>query len=233
MLKTMLFRILMFVLVAAGLGGCVAPRGYYSGAYVYSGPQDSGAYFNYWYYPGLRVYYDVQRHIYFYPRNGGWVRTRELPPPMKDRLGHHVTIHSRHERPYLDDSAHRREYPARRYTPPAKKIPDQYRYRPQYDRDRYDSRRDERRDDRRNDRRDERRDDRRDDRRDTRDDRRDNRRDRYYHSAPDKGKKQKDKKSSHDKGKSKKSDRYDRERRNDKSRGYDQYDQNQQAPSKY
>lgn len=219
MSKTVFVRVLIIALVGIGLGGCVAPRGYYSGAYIYSSPPAGGAYFNYWYYPGTRVYYDIQRHVYFYPRNGGWVRTRDLPPPMKARLGHHITIHSRHERPYLDDNTHRREYPANRYSPPVKKVPEQPRYQPP--RDRYDSRRNER-DNRRDDRRNERRDDRRD-------------------SAPDRGTKYRDKKSSHDNGRgqsrgSDKSERYDRNRYNDRSRGNNRNDQDQQdqdAPRKY
>lgn len=219
MLKKMFVRTLMIGLFGASLGGCVVtPGGYYSDAgYAYSGPPVAAGYYNYWYYPGARVYYDIQRHVYFYPSNGGWVRVRELPEAWRYRLGRHETIHSRYERPYLDHDEHRREYPAYRYAPPVKKVPDQYRYRPQYDQ--RNSRRDERYDHRDNERNDNRR----------------NERSPRYYSAPEKNSRREDRSSSHDNRRSEKN-KYDRKRHEDRSNNYDRQDQQQQyqqAPSKY
>lgn len=201
-------------LIGLGLGGCtVNGRPYVSAGYVYGGPA-SMAYYDYWYYPGVSVYYDIHRHVYFYLTNGNWVQVRVLPPALRARLGHHVTVRSRHERPYMEYNSHRREYPANRYTPPVKKIPEQRRYQPQTDR--YDSRREQNRYDERYRQQYE----------------------RTHRSPPaqDKNAKRKEKSSPKGKGNSNKYDRNDRGRSDNKSRKSDQRDQYQQypeAPRKY
>ncbi|MEJ2360993.1 MAG: hypothetical protein P8Z75_06145 [Gammaproteobacteria bacterium] len=129
-------RIVLIGLAAAAslsLGGCaVNGRPYVSAGYVYGGPAGV-AYFDYWYYPGVRVYYDIHRHVYFYPSNGSWVQVRVLPPALRARLGRHVVVKSRYQRPYREYNEHHRRYPEYYYQPPQKKQPEQYRYVPRRD----------------------------------------------------------------------------------------------------
>jgi len=114
--------IVLAIVVSTALPGCVAyPRPYDSGGYVY---------FDYWYYPGIRVYYDIHRHIYFYPDGGNWIQVRVLPPELQAHLGTYVVIKSRYQQPYREFSEHHRRYPEHYYQPPQKPQPDQYRYVP-------------------------------------------------------------------------------------------------------
>lgn len=141
-----IITILLASLAGASLGGCAVYDGPYRGGYMYTSPPAGFAYFDYWYYPGVQVYYDIHRHVYFYLGSGGWIQTRVLPPPLKARLGNHVPIHSRYDRPYMEHNDHRRRYPQNYYQPPQKKAPEQYRYEPRrdyentrrYERQRYD-----------------------------------------------------------------------------------------------
>ena len=116
------FIIVLALAASAALPGCVAyPRPYGSGGYVY---------FDYWYYPGIRVYYDIHRHIYFYPDGGNWIQVRVLPPELQAHLGSYVVIKSRYQQPYREFSEHHRRYPEHYSQPPQKPQPDQYRYVP-------------------------------------------------------------------------------------------------------
>ena len=117
--------IVLAIVVSTALPGCVAyPRPYDSGGYVY---------FDYWYYPGIRVYYDIHRHIYFYPDGGNWIQVRVLPPELQAHLGTYVVIKSRYQQPYREFSEHHRRYPEHYYQPPQRPQPDQYRYVPPQD----------------------------------------------------------------------------------------------------
>lgn len=146
------FALLLAGLLGTGLGGCaVYGQPYAGGGYVQTMPPAGIAYYDYWYYPGVQVYYDINRHVYFYLSSSGWLEVRVLPPALRARLGRHVPIHSRYARPYREHNDHRRKYPSNyreapppsrnnggrspyphNYYPPAqapvKKAPQQYRY---------------------------------------------------------------------------------------------------------
>jgi hypothetical protein len=71
--------------------------------------------YDYWYYPNVQVYYNYNTGMYFYLGSGGvWITTRTLPPRLRYRLGSHVSIHSRYQRPYREYHQHRRSYPPRK-----------------------------------------------------------------------------------------------------------------------
>lgn len=153
--------LLLAGLLGASLGGCAVYDRPYASGYVQTMPPAGIAYYDYWYYPGVQVYYDINRHVYFYLGSSGWVEVRVLPPALRARLGHYVPLHSRYARPYRDYNEHRRKYPPNYYreTPrpparhnggsspyphnyypqaPLKKPPEQYqrdrRYEPEYQR---------------------------------------------------------------------------------------------------
>jgi len=102
--------IALLSLIGLSLSGCVVtPRPY---GYVRTAPPPAVAYYDYWYYPSVQVYFDVNRGLYFYlTSNRGWVETRSLPPALRVRLGGYVPIHSRFRQPYREHGEHRRAYP--------------------------------------------------------------------------------------------------------------------------
>jgi hypothetical protein len=118
-------RILNFVL-AIGLGlslsSCAVYDRPYGHGYVGTTPTVGVVYYDYWYYPDVQVYFDSRRGLYFYYSNNRWIETRVLPAYWRARLGSHVSIHSRHNRPYVEHSAHSRKYPS--HAPKKYRIPE-------------------------------------------------------------------------------------------------------------
>lgn len=105
-------------------------REYYAPAPQYSAPQAYyGEYRDYWYYPAIETYYDPRVSIYIYQEHNHWVSARALPPHLRPRLGHHVTVRSPHDRPYADHHRHRERYASGRRDPE------------RYDADRHDGKR--------------------------------------------------------------------------------------------
>jgi len=110
-------------LVAAAVGNlsaCVATGGYYEPAPYYASPgyyygDYYGDYYDYWYYPAIGGYYDPRARLYMYYEHDHWIRSHALPPHYRPYLGSHVTIHSRHDRPYEDHYKHRERYAPERY----------------------------------------------------------------------------------------------------------------------
>ncbi|MDY0307789.1 MAG: hypothetical protein EOL86_08820 [Deltaproteobacteria bacterium] len=68
------------------------------------------AMYRYNYYPDVRVYFDLDRHLYFYLDNG-WRRATRLPREFRARLGAPVVLTLDVDRPYTHHDEHRRAYP--------------------------------------------------------------------------------------------------------------------------
>ncbi|UCG78124.1 MAG: hypothetical protein JSV21_11310 [Nitrospirota bacterium] len=82
---------------------------------------DSRIKYNYMFYPAVSVYYDIDRHLWFYFETGSWRVATVLPVwivlPSRDDS---VIISVNSERPYDHYDRHKKRYPSRR---------DRYRYR--------------------------------------------------------------------------------------------------------
>ncbi|GAA0406081.1 hypothetical protein GCM10009133_13410 [Cocleimonas flava] len=67
--------------------------------------------YDYYYYPGSRVYYNAKSGYYYYPGRKSWKRTKRVPKNY--RLNHKervkVKVKSR-DKPYLNHSVHRARY---------------------------------------------------------------------------------------------------------------------------
>ena len=131
------------ILLALGLSSCVVYDRPYGPGYAHSSPPPAGiAYYDYWYYPDVQVYFDIDRRVYFYLSNSRWVEVRVLPPSLRARLGGYIPLHSRYRQPYVEYREHSIKYPPRyreerrpverhdnRYAPPARNTPYQQDYR--------------------------------------------------------------------------------------------------------
>ena len=110
-LLTRIIRIAFIVSAGLGLSSCVAYAPPPGRGHVYTPPPASVAYYSYWYYPDIQVYFDFNRQVYFYFSNNHWVQAHVLPPSLRARLGGYVTIQSRYNQPYIEYHDHRRKYP--------------------------------------------------------------------------------------------------------------------------
>ncbi len=90
------------------LSGCIIDD------YPHGSPPRAYGYYQYYYYPSVRVYYDTRRHVYFYQhRRHGWVKSRNLPNDYNLKRQPRYKLKTRHERPYVRDREHQRRYPQR------------------------------------------------------------------------------------------------------------------------
>lgn len=105
-------RIALVVAVAGVMTACVSSPHYYDPDPYYS---PRVVYHDYWYYPAIGAYYDPRARIYIYHEHNHWIRARALPPHIRPHLGHHVTVRSRHDRPYEEHHRHRHQYQPERY----------------------------------------------------------------------------------------------------------------------
>lgn len=105
-------RIALVAAVAGVMTGCVSAP-YYDEPDPYYSPR--AAYHDYWYYPAIGAYYDPHARIYIYYEHDHWIRAQALPRRMRPHLGHHVSVRSRHERPYEEHHRHREQYQPERY----------------------------------------------------------------------------------------------------------------------
>ncbi len=109
-----ILQIVLAITVTLGLSSCAVYDRPYGPGYVRQVPPATGVvYYDYWYYPEAQVYFDVNRHIYFYFTNQHWVETRVLPTYWRSKLHSYVPIHSRYQRPYIENKDHSRKYPPR------------------------------------------------------------------------------------------------------------------------
>lgn len=65
----------------------------------------------YRYYPSVQVYFDMQRDVYFYYRNGDWRVSASLPGRIRTSMGRYVTLEMETDRPYKYHGEVVREYP--------------------------------------------------------------------------------------------------------------------------
>ena len=65
----------------------------------------------YRYYPSSRVYYEKERGVYFYYRNGEWQVSVSLPTSLRLDVGDYVTLEMDTDRPYEYDNDVVRRYP--------------------------------------------------------------------------------------------------------------------------
>lgn len=93
------------LVAAAGLIAACAPIRHHPDAPRYSSPHTQ--YYDYRYYPAIDSYYDPRASVYIYFADDRWIRSRTLPAHVRPHLGHHVTIRSRHQRPYEQHRRHR------------------------------------------------------------------------------------------------------------------------------
>lgn len=83
-----------------------------------SAVQHPAYYYDYNYYPGAGVYFNIYSGYYYYRSNNVWMRARVLPSSIY--LGPHVGLRIWSDRPYTYYNAHRERYhPARSYHPSA------------------------------------------------------------------------------------------------------------------
>jgi hypothetical protein len=65
----------------------------------------------YHYYPDSRIYFDVDRNVYFYLEGDNWRMSVSLPEHIQVHLTNHVTIEMDSDKPYTQFEDHYRKYP--------------------------------------------------------------------------------------------------------------------------
>ena len=65
----------------------------------------------YHYYPDSRIYFDVNRNVYFYLEGDNWRMSVSLPEHMQIQLTNHVTIEMDSDKPYTQFKEHYSKYP--------------------------------------------------------------------------------------------------------------------------
>jgi len=65
----------------------------------------------YRYYPGVEVYFDISRKLYFYQEGPRWSASVSLPAHIHAKLGDYVMIAMDSEVPYVQVAEHRHKYP--------------------------------------------------------------------------------------------------------------------------
>ena len=109
------FRVVTVALLlslAAGLPGCVYDA-YGPGP---SAVRQPGYHYDYYYYPGASVYFNVYSGYYYYRSNNVWLRARALPSYIY--LGPRVSLRIWSDRPYTYYNVHRERYrPSPSYRP--------------------------------------------------------------------------------------------------------------------
>lgn len=106
-----IMNIALVILAGLGLSSCAVYDRPYRPGYVHVPPPSAVTYYDYWYYPDVQVYFDINRQVYFYFTNNRWVEARVLPPYWRSRLGGYVPIRSRYIQPYREHPDFSRKYP--------------------------------------------------------------------------------------------------------------------------
>lgn len=77
---------------------------------VYYRDRDGYSDYDYYYYPGTSVYFQIHTGYYYYQDHGRWLRARQLPPSIHLDPGYrrHMIIHD--AQPYQHHDEHEREY---------------------------------------------------------------------------------------------------------------------------
>ena len=67
--------------------------------------------YRYRYYPNARIYFDNQRSLYFFYRNGQWEVSANLPGGTRLEVGDYVTIEMDNSKPYIYHTDVEARYP--------------------------------------------------------------------------------------------------------------------------
>lgn len=96
--------------LGVGAGACTYRNDYpRSGWYRYP-----YAYYDYYYYPGVNVYFHIYTGYYYYYDDGRWLRVRVLPRHIHLNPAHRRRFHIRSSHPYERNQEHRREWERQR-----------------------------------------------------------------------------------------------------------------------
>ena len=76
-------------------------------------PSSPRTIFYYDYYPEAEVYFDVDRHLYFYRDGGKWTMSVALPSVFRNDIGRSVRIEMESANPFERHRDHLKSYPAR------------------------------------------------------------------------------------------------------------------------
>lgn len=97
----------MFSVMAVIMPGCVYDPVYY-GPPPYT--QYHPYYYDYYFYPSVRVYFQFTTGYYFYWLDGRWIKSRTLPPKIHLSLNDRVRIKVESDTPYIKYDEHVRIY---------------------------------------------------------------------------------------------------------------------------
>lgn len=67
--------------------------------------------YSYYYYPDNRIYFDINRHVYFYFERSLWRESEHLPKYLRAELGPYVSIEMDTNKPYMENMKHVKKYP--------------------------------------------------------------------------------------------------------------------------
>ena len=67
--------------------------------------------YQYYYYPSARVYFDINRKVYFYLAGGRWIMNARLPENMVINLNEYIALELDTDRPYQYHEKHLQKYP--------------------------------------------------------------------------------------------------------------------------
>ena len=110
--------VLTTAILAFLIGGCVYDphhphqHGSTVGAHHYYDPYD------YYYYPGVRVYFHFSTGYYYYHDRTHWLRVRVLPSHIHLHPDHRVRLKIKSEKPYHRHSEHKKRYTPKVYPKP-------------------------------------------------------------------------------------------------------------------
>ena len=105
----------LIIILSMSVSGCIV-RGHVDGPVVYP-PH----YYNYYYYPGVQVYFHIATGSYFYFDNGIWIKARILPSHIHLHSHNRVNVNVRDSKPYIRQPEHIKKYkPDTRYKPTKK-----------------------------------------------------------------------------------------------------------------
>jgi|GEM_PF-1555685 len=88
-----------------------AARFVYGEAPPWAPPEEQQARFKYQYFPSAQVYYDPVRELFFFQKNGQWVKSPGLPGYLRNRLGDFVVLEMDTNTPYIFQPQVIRYYP--------------------------------------------------------------------------------------------------------------------------
>ena len=67
--------------------------------------------YHYWYYPETQIYFDYEQKVYYYPENGSWRHSQQLPARYSAESSH-VVVDEDTDKPYVNHERHVKQYPS-------------------------------------------------------------------------------------------------------------------------